>query len=281
MDRTEELQKKTGFAPVNGTQLAYDVMGQGFPLILIHGGLLDRRMWDAQVLEFATFAQVIRYDVRGYGQSQMPQVPYSDVQDLFELLRFLGIQKAAVLGLSLGSAIALDFTLHYPEMVETLLLAAPTINGYMVPTVAMRQRWQALSSAVEANDRTRLFHLWADDPMMPHAQEYPAAYQQYRHLLKAYSFSHYFSRGLQQPLVPGARERLAAVQVPTLIIVGDRDEEEVSTVAELLSAEIATSRKVVVPGVRHMLNMEQPDEFNRIVLEFLETKLKRLFFRLP
>ena len=133
----------------------------------------------------------------------------------------------------------------------------------------MRQRWQALVSAVKANDRTRLFDLWANDPMMPHAQEYPAAHQRYRELLGEYSFVHYFSPGLQQPLVPGAVERLAEVQVPTLIIVGDRDSEEVLTQAELLAAGIATNRKVVVPGARHMLNMEQPEEFNRIVLEFL------------
>ncbi len=266
---TKEQQRQAGFAPVTGTQLAYEVCGQGSPLVLIHGGLLDRRMWDEQVPAFAASFQVIRYDVRGYGQSLMPKVSYSDAQDLSELLSFLGIQKATVLGLSLGSALALDFTLQYTDMVETLLLAAPSISGYIVATAEMKQRWQALSSAVAAHDRARLFDLWANDPMMPQAQEYPAAQQRYRELLSEYSFVHYFSPGLQQPLVPGAAERLAEVQVPTLIIVGDRDTEEVSTVAELLAAGIATSRKVVVPGVRHMLNMEQPEEFNCSVLEFL------------
>jgi 3-oxoadipate enol-lactonase len=94
-------------------------------------------------------------------------------------------------------------------------------------------------------------------------------HQRYRELLSEYSFVHYFSPGLQQPLVPAAVERLAEIRVPTLIIVGDRDSEEVFTQEELLAAGIATSRKVVVPGARHMLNMEQPEEFNRIVLEFL------------
>jgi len=266
---TEEQPRETGLAPVTGTQLAYEVRGQGSPLILIHGGLLDRRMWDEQVPVFAESSRVIRYDVRGYGQSQMPKVPYSDARDLAELLGFLGIEKATVLGLSLGSGIALDFALQYPDMVETLLLAAPSINGYKMTTAEMRQLWQALVAAVQANDRARLFDLWANDPMMPQEEEYPAAHQQYRELLSEYSFVHYFSRGLQQPLVPGAAERLAEVQVPTLIIVGDRDSEEVFTQAELLAAGIATSRKVVVPGARHMLNMEQPEEFNRIVLEFL------------
>ncbi len=266
---TERQPGETSFAPVAGTQLAYEVCGQGPPLVLIHGGLLDRRMWDEQVPAFAEVFRVVRYDVRGYGQSQMPNAPYSDVQDLAELLDFLGIQKAVVFGLSLGSGIALDFTLQHPDIVETLLLAAPSVNGYKMTSAAMKQRWQALVSAVQAHDRARLFDLWANDPMMPQAHEYPAAHQRYRELLGEYSFVHYFSPGLQQPLVPGAVERLAEVQVPTLIIVGDRDSEEVFTQTELLASGIATSWKVVVPGVRHMLNMEQPEAFNRIVLEFL------------
>lgn len=269
MSVTEEQPRGAGFAPVTGTQLAYEVRGKGSPLILIHGGLLDRRMWDEHVPVFAESFRVARYDVRGYGQSQMPKLPYSDAQDLAELLGFLGIHKAVVLGLSMGSAIALDFTLRYPDMVETLLLAAPTIGGYKMTSAEMRQRWQALIAAVQANDRARLFDLWANDPMMPHEEEYPAAHQRYRELLSEYSFVHSFSPGLQQPLVPAAVERLAEVQVPTLIVVGDRDSEEVLTQAELLATSIATSRKVVVPGARHMLNMEQPEEFNRIVLEFL------------
>ncbi len=106
-------------------------------------------MWDEHVPVFAESFRVVRYDVRGYGQSQMPKLLYSDAQDLAELLGFLGIQKAAVLGLSMGSAIALDFTLRYPDMVETLLLAAPTISGYKMTSAEMRQRWQALVAAVE------------------------------------------------------------------------------------------------------------------------------------
>jgi 3-oxoadipate enol-lactonase len=266
---TEVQPAEAGFAPVTGTQLAYEVYSQRSPLILIHGGLLDRRMWDEQVPPFAEAFRVVRYDVRGFGQSQMPKVPYSDAQDLSELLGFLGIQKACVLGLSWGSGIALDFTLRYPAMVEKLLLAAPTVSGYKMTTAEMRQRWQALVAAVQANDRGRLFDLWANDPMMPQATEYPVAHQRYRELLGGYSFIHYFSPGLQQPLEPSAVGRLAEVQVPTLIIVGDRDSEEVLAQSELLAAGIATSSKVVVPGARHMLNMEQPEQFNRIVLEFL------------
>ncbi|EFH79885.1 alpha/beta fold hydrolase [Ktedonobacter racemifer] len=196
---TGEQPGETSFAPVTGTQLAYDVCGEGSPLILIHGGLLDRRMWDEHVLVFAESFRVVRYDVRGYGESQMPNILYSDAQDLAELLGVLGIQKAVVLGLSMGSAIALDFTLNYPHMVETLLLAAPTISGYKMTSAEMRQRWQALVSAVKANDRTRLFDLWANDPMMPQAQEYPAAHQRYRELLSEYSFVHPKRRRMPLP----------------------------------------------------------------------------------
>jgi pimeloyl-ACP methyl ester carboxylesterase len=105
--------------------------------------------------------------------------------------------------------------------------------------------------------------------MMPQVQEYPAACQQYCELLGEYSLVYYFSLGLQRPLVPGAIQRLTEIQAPTLIIVGERDDDEVLAQAELLAAGITTNRKAVVPATRHMLNMEQPEESNRVDLDFL------------
>src|SRR5205807_1973878 len=137
-----------------------------------------------------------------------------------------------------GSKTNFSPSLNYPDMVETLLLAAPTISGYKMTSAEMRQRWQALVSAVKANDRTRLFDLWANDPMMPRTQEYPAAHQRDRELLSEYSFVHDFSPGLQPPLVPAAVERLRDVELPTLILVGDRDSEEVLIQADLLAEGI-------------------------------------------
>jgi 3-oxoadipate enol-lactonase len=107
-------QSTTGFAEVNGTRLAYEVAGEGHPLTLIHGGLVDRRLWDDQFAAFAQHYRVIRYDLRGLGESALvkaDQPPYSASADLYALLHSLGIEKTYLLGLSAGGALAIDFTL--------------------------------------------------------------------------------------------------------------------------------------------------------------------------
>ena len=76
-------QPTIGFVETNGTQLYYETMGEGHPLVLIHGGYMDRRMWDDQFVVFAQHYRVIRYDVRGFGKSELPPVPYTDRQDLY------------------------------------------------------------------------------------------------------------------------------------------------------------------------------------------------------
>ena len=110
------------FAEVNGTRLFYDVKGTGEPLVLISGGSLDIRLWDEQFEAFKQDRQVIRYDARGIGRSDVPKGPFSHYQDLYALLQFLGIQQADVLGFSFGGGVALDFTLIYPEVVRKLIL---------------------------------------------------------------------------------------------------------------------------------------------------------------
>src|SRR5690242_8469772 len=114
---SKSIQPEVGFVEVNGTQLYYETQGCGHPLVLIHGGYMDRRMWDDQFHAFAKQYRVIRYDVRGFGKSELPGVPYADRQDLYALLKHLGVEKTYLLGLSLGGMIALDFTLDYPKMV--------------------------------------------------------------------------------------------------------------------------------------------------------------------
>lgn len=90
----------SGFAEVNGTKLFYETKGGGQPLILIHSGGFDRRIWDEQFESFSKQYRVIRYDVRGYGRSQTPTKPYSEQEDLYELLKFLGIKRTYLIGLS-------------------------------------------------------------------------------------------------------------------------------------------------------------------------------------
>src|SRR2546425_4272632 len=129
-----ELGQK-GFAEVNGTILYYEVAGEGHPLVLNHGGLVDNHLWDDQFDEFAKHFKVIRYDIRGFGDSGMLKSgmePYSMERDLYSLLQFLGVEKNYVLGLSMGGELAIDFTLQYPESVDALVTVGAGLSGFEI-----------------------------------------------------------------------------------------------------------------------------------------------------
>src|SRR5438552_3203312 len=123
---------QSGVAHVNDTELYYDLAGAGHPLTLAHGLLLDRSSWDAQFGVFAQQYTVMRYDLRGWGDSaQEPAEPlYSPRQDLLSLLDYLNIHTTYLLGLSGGGTIVLDFTLEHPDRVDALILVASGLSGY-------------------------------------------------------------------------------------------------------------------------------------------------------
>jgi pimeloyl-ACP methyl ester carboxylesterase len=117
-------------ASVNGATLAYDITGRGPAVALISGGgTLDRRMWDAQVAALAPSHTVLCYDVRGIGGSSPPDGSFSHSDDLHALLQSIGIARASLVGLSFGAAVAIDFALDHPEMVQALVLAAPGLSN--------------------------------------------------------------------------------------------------------------------------------------------------------
>ncbi len=127
----QALNTDSGYAEVNGTKLYYETAGTGEPIVLIHGSFGDRRHWDFQFKEFGKKYKVIRYDVRGYGKSTLPNPDkaYTDSEDLNAILGFLEIKKAHVCGLSMGSVIAVDFALSYPDKCSSLLLIGPRVAG--------------------------------------------------------------------------------------------------------------------------------------------------------
>ena len=124
---------QTGVAHVNEIKLYYDIDGSGHPLTLIHGMLLDRSSWDDQFALFSQQYRVLRYDMRGWGESsqELAELPFSPRYDLLGLLDTLNIQKTYLLGLSGGGSIALDFTLEHPDRVATLILVSSGLSGYL------------------------------------------------------------------------------------------------------------------------------------------------------
>ncbi len=273
----EQLQK--GFAEVNGTTLYYEVAGEGHPLVLNHGGLVDHHLWDGQFDAFAQHFKVIRYDIRGFGASGMlskGMEPYSMERDLHSLLQFLGIEKTYVLGLSLGGTLAIDFTLQYPGMVDALITVGSGLSGFEwdEPDQELMAKFAAMDEAFKSGDIARSveisLQLWTDGPYRTPQQVDP----QVRERVRAMT-THNYERGddedvQPQEMEPPAAGRLSEIRVPALIIAGGQDAEAILKIADTLEKSIAGAKKVVIPGTAHHPNMEKPQEFNRAVIEFLE-----------
>jgi pimeloyl-ACP methyl ester carboxylesterase len=121
----------SAFVDIPGVRLAYDTAGRGAPVVFLHGGLLDRRQWDAQFDFFATNYRAIRYDMRSSGQSETTPTsqPFTHHEDLLRFLGALKISRVLLVGHS-NYAVALDFTMAYPELVEKLVLVSPGLRGY-------------------------------------------------------------------------------------------------------------------------------------------------------
>ena len=270
-------QVYTGFVQTNGTQLYYEMMGEGHPLALLHGGYLDRRMWDDQFAAFAQDYQVIRYDIRGFGKSALPQVPYADRQDLSDLLTFLGIEKSYLLGLSLGGGIAIDFTLEHPERVDALILVSSSVHGAELREVLTEEEEQTFRSQQQPYREARSRRNIADmvEALMSHptlvpSPEYAPARQRVHEILSESSFAWVLNPAPELPLDPPAWRRLHTIGVPTLLVVGEQDEIALHRFADKLEQEVSRVKRVTIKRTHHMPNMEKPEEFNTLVLEFLK-----------
>ena len=266
-------------ANVNGTTLYYEVTGNGHPLVLIHGGGVDRRVWDGQIVEFSARNRVIRYDLRGAGRSGPAHGTFSNTDDLHALLQFLKVEKAYIVGLSRGGGVASDFALEYPSMVDGLVLVSANLAD--VPAVYRRM----MISAAEARrdgDLARAVEIWLDDPYQGPGRHDMAARARVRQILED-NLPGFLPRFLAPggPHTSGERpggtriQRLAELRVPTLVIGGESDAPDARANYDRWATGIRAAKKAIIAGAAHLVNIDRPLEFNRIVLDFLGALEKR------
>jgi 3-oxoadipate enol-lactonase len=266
-----------GFVDVNGARLYYETLGHGHTVVLVHAGIADNRMWDDQFALFAQSYQVIRFDLRGFGQSTMPPGPFAFHDDLYELLRQLDVERTAIIGVSLGGRTVLDLALTHPELVEALVLVGSGIGGAdMTSSPEEDELFARVEAAGEAGDVDTAndleVHIWVDGPARSPESVDSSVRERVREMnLATFTRHDEYERAEPQPLEPEASSRLAQIRMPTLVVVGDQDVSGIQANAERLATEISGARKVIIPNTAHVPNMERPQEFNKIVLDFLSS----------
>lgn len=266
------MATESGTLETNGARIYYEVDGSGDPVVLIHAGVANLRMWDEQVAALAGRYRVVRYDTRGYGRTETDDVAFSNRADIAALLDHLGEDAARIVGVSRAGSIALDFTLEHPDRVTALVFVAGGIRGYDPPNEPPASVFEEPERLLETHDWEGLAEwetqYWVDGPGQPTDRVDPAL----RALVHGWILDNYRAEkeeGQPQVLEPPAAGRLGEIAVPVLSVVGDLDEAGIVATCRHLAEAVPGARFELVPGTAHMLNLEQPERFNRLVLEFL------------
>ena len=266
----------SGFVEVEGGRIYYEVDGDGPPVLFIHGGLGSLRMWDEQVPLFAERYRVIRFDTRGLGRTETDDVEFSNRADAVAVLDHLGVRSAPVVGQSRGGVIALDLALEQPDRVDALVSVAGGVSGYepTLPEGASPPPWEEMERLWEAHDWQELSELetrvWVDGWGRPADRVDP----ELRRRVHGWILENYEAakpEGRPVPLQPPASERLGEIRVPTLVLVGGADEPGTVVAGRHLAASVAGAQLVEFPDVAHMIQLEEPERFAQVVLDFLDT----------
>ena len=259
-----------GTANVNGTSLYYEQKGQGFPIVLISGGgILDRRGWDEQFELFSKHYRVIRYDVRGIGKSARPEGPFSHSKDLYQLLTSLKVKRAHVVGLSVGAAIAIDFAIEHPEVVDRLILASPGLSSDSKSDANM-QSLAMIAGLVKANGIEYVTQLTLDAPfVLSHGNTAGREKVRQIYLDNKDIFEAAFPLFVLWQPVSEPENRLPTIRARVLIVRGDKDNAAYAGMTDRIQKGIPQARTVVIHGGTHFLHLEKPSEFNQAVLAFL------------
>ena len=262
----------TNFLQTNGARIAYDVAGSGDAVVLIHAGVANRSMWDAQVDALQDRYRVIRHDTRGFGETETDAVAFSNRADVAALLDELGESRAHIVGLSRGGAIALDFALEYPDRVRSLTVVAGGVSGYESPAEPPPETWEAPEAMEEARDWHGLSEwetaYWADGPGQPVDRVPDIRRQVHEWVLTTYLAEK--QEGVPQPLDPPAAGRLAELRVPLLVMLGTLDDPGTTESMRHLAAAVPGARLEEFPTA-HMVNLEEPMRFNAVLRTFLDS----------
>jgi 3-oxoadipate enol-lactonase len=271
------IDRRSGFASANGAQVYYEIAGSGPAVVFVHAGIADSRMWDEQFYTFAGDFRVLRYDLRGFGQTAPVAGEFSHYDDLRALLDALDIRQAALVGCSKGGTAAMDFALAYPQRATALVMASSTPSGYQSEDEAPPPFWDDLVAAWKAGELDRVaefeVRLWVDGHTRTPDQVDGAIRDKVRAMNLIALRNEKLGLGQERPLDPPAMERLAELSIPVMALVGDLDMPDIIAAARLMAGQIAGARQVIMSGAAHLPNMEQPAQFNRIVGEFLVENL--------
>jgi 3-oxoadipate enol-lactonase len=256
--------------------LHHEVRGDGPPVLLVHAGIADLRMWAPVAERLATRHRVVTCDLRGHGGTPLPPGIISNAGDLEALLDELGIERAAVAGASFGGRVALELALRAPGRVTALALLGSSLDDFEA-SEELAAFAAAEDEAVEAGDVDAAVALnvrtWVERPGIRPAEEVDRAVSDLVATMQRDAFEAQLGVDAElEETSPPVAERLGEIEAPALVVVGEHDLPDFRALGERFAAELPNARPLVtVPGAAHLPALERPDAVAELLLEFLAT----------
>jgi 3-oxoadipate enol-lactonase len=256
-------------------RLWHEVQGDGSPVLLIHAGIADSRMWNPQWTTVPRTHRTVRCDLRGFGRTPIPPEPFSHARDVTELLEGLDLGPAALVGASVGGRIALEIALARPDLLDRLVLVGAGLSDHSWSQV-VREYFDEEDAALESGDIDAAveatLRIWVDGPNRTPGQV-DTGVRQLVGTMQRRAYERQvpvWEAAEEELLVPDAADRLGEIAVPTLVLVGSEDVPDTHAIAERLAAEIPGAQMVPIAGAAHVPSLERPEEFDALVLPFLQ-----------
>jgi pimeloyl-ACP methyl ester carboxylesterase len=259
------LAQAQTFAEVEGGKIAYETCGSGGKaIVLLHDGILHSAAYDDVWPLLCQRFKVVRYDRRGYGQTPAATTPFASVDDLAAVMKAAGIEHATLVGSSAGGGIAVDFALAHPEAVDGLMLAGPWISGFK-PSAGFIARSLKLAVLIKTGNLEGA----VKDPYIL-TKSADAERARVLALLKTNPQNLSGAGRNLERAGPDARPRLAEIRVPTLVLVGEVDIQDVFDQAKAVAEAVPGAKLETVPATGHFMYLEKPKGFADRVTAFVD-----------
>ena len=268
-------QPKTGFIKAGKLSIYYESTGKGTPVFLLHAGLQDHRMWDQQVPALAKSHQVITLDLPAHGKTTGWDTTFLMADILKAVMDSMKIQKASFVGLSFGAVSVTDIALKYPERISKLVLIAPGLLGwdeFIKQDSISKPVLDSLDAVFKETNMTKQAEVFTQVWCVGPFRKLNDVNQNVRTYIYDTTLKNirdhaddYWPRFAETK----AAQRITNIKVPVLIIGGNRDVPLINNVCDFLEKSIKGSKRVTIPNVAHMLNMEDAAAVNKALLGFL------------
>jgi 3-oxoadipate enol-lactonase len=244
----------------------HEAAGAGPAVVLVHAGICDGGMWDPQWRSLAGSHRLLRLDLRGFGRSPLPPGPFAHASDVLAVMDAAGVERAALVGASMGGRVALEAAVAAPGRVTALVLAGAGLPGHEWAQ-DVRDYWDAEDAAFERGDLAAASDLNVEFWLGPASAGVRGRVRAMQ--LRAFELQAGVTDDPEEPLVPDVADRLGEVAAPALVLAGDLDHPDILSIADRLERTLPAAAAARIPGTSHLPSLERPAAFDAVVAPFL------------